>query len=1598
MTMITLPPALESGLRRFGGESAAAGITPRRLLAVAAGIGADLLARDPVAASFIGGVVAELREHLGAEPDDAGADLLLELGRHLAAALGGSATRRADLERAARDWLDLARRPAVARAWSAAGQVDEAFATILELIRRARFNLGRLWEQRVETGGARTLFRVPSRRAVGRDRVSWLDAAAEVERITRGLVALRGDAPEPPVAILSANSLEMALADLACLTAGIVDLMLPTSLPDADLRYLLDRTGASCVLFSGDAFERKLWELRGDLPALEHLVRLDAPPSRDHVLGLRDLVAAGASVPRRVVAAMRDRPAADDLASIMVTSGTTGRPKGIRFTVQNLVSKRFARGLALPEIGERDVLLAYLPLFHTFGRFLEMLASIHWGAQYVFLEDPSLDGMLERFRRFEPTVFISVPLKWLQLYEEIARRVDVEAAPDEEIREATRAVVGERLRWGLSAAGYLDPEVFRFFQRQGIELLSGFGMTEATGGITMTPPGDYRDDSLGVPLPGIEVRLAEDGEMLIRGPYVTPGYIEAEDQRAAFEDGWLHTGDLMEQSPDGHFRILDRKKEIYKNVKGQTIAPQRIEKLFNDFDAVHRAFLVGDHREYNTLLIVPNLDARDVPLRTMSEEQRREHFRSIVVSVNAFLAPYERIVDFAVLDRDFDPERGELTPKGTFRRRAVVENFAPLIESFYRQVPLRLPGRDVDVKLPNRLFQALGVTTRDVRFDNGDLVIEPTGARLPLRAAGSDAEDDLVQVGSVLYRVRGRTIDLGQFLTCPALWLGNDRLYRLAPMETASRLRRRRVPAGTERLGYAEAEAVTADDVERLRRVAGRGAPGIEDLHRAASALHSGDEEAARVAIEVLSSPALASDALANELAHFALRTAASAADPLVRRAAFAALLPLEEDARVADTIERFLGGEHEGLDEETIGRLARQTLTPAALLALVRFAERLIGDGGPVARERALAIVRLLGRYGAEHPASYRSLRRELTRVGLFCSDREICEAIGTAREALTAGFRRWLGPPQWIAVDPDTGREYGWADVLTFDDRIGQRERERLLEAFEKTSILREALFLIGGGQQVRLSDVPPQGVWITPRRFEHESTTYRVSVHTRWQGSFDVAVGLARERLGEELAEELDWAVAIGEAAGRPRLVEELAGVWPEFGIWAKEFVGGETAERALVRLDRRREDDGVDRQVPAWPFIVWSAAEAYLEFWSRTGRRWVLDDLSPANVIVPPHDYQVGARIVSVASRQPSRGLADYLERFHERFVEPVERRYGNLAGVAQPRLVFSALLEVLGVEDGLAALDGLRDGSGPLAAAAREFVDEVRSRGFVPRRLHFAIERYRRWSRLAERATPAAKIQTLQDIDRTYNLSRLGREFPEARVRFFRETVFADRSEPWVAELDRLIEDLRHGRLDADELVERLGMLARRDDVGEEERFLLARLSFPHLDAGASADFVLSDWGGLRQADVVVTLRDSMGRPFRIRQPVSPKEIGRLHRLFVASRMEVTFSPEHQFLVALNERGHLIGGLYWEVDEDGSRAHLEKIVVDERYRRLGIADGLMNELFSRLRSQGVRLVTTGFYRPSYFYRHGFHVERRYAGLVKDLETDEAEDAG
>jgi len=1456
----------------------------------------------------------------------------------------------------------------------------------LEGIEATNLTVGVLFRQRAEKYGSRVLFRY---NRAGRVRnLTWRRAQARVELISRALLTLGKGSQPGPVAIFSENRIETALVDLACLGSGFFNVLVPANATEADLRYILGHSKAQTVIVSSRRQLTKVIAAREELPELEHVVILDPLQRRpDGVLSWEELLARSERISAAVLAERESVIKPDDAATVMYTSGTTGTPKGILFTQRNLVFKRFARALALPEIGETDVFICFLPLFHTFGRFLEMLGCVFWGSTYCFLDNPSPRALTNGMRQHKPTVFISVPKKWIQLHEMIVSRADPATSSDEELRTATEEVTGGKLRWGLSAAGHLDSEIFRFFQRQGIALLSGFGMTEATGGITMTPPGEYRDDSLGVPLPGIETAIAEDGEMLVRGPYVMAGYLEPPDGEASFDqDGWFHTGDLMEVDRDGHHRLVDRKKEIYKNIKGETIAPQRIENLFRDLEAVGRAFLVGDHREFNSVLLWPNPNYMGLDFDNADESDIRDHFRSLVVSVNKFLAPYERIVDFAVIDRDLDPERGELTEKGTPKRNTVVRNFGDTIRLLYRRTNLEVG--DVELTLPNWLFQRLGLTAQDIRILDGKLALPSYDSSLVVQRHS----DDLVQIGSCYYRHPKGAVNLGALLYSPRLWLGNEQLVDFVDLEPNDRQRPGRTEEGIRWEGRAIPYRAALEDTEALTAAGHARQHDLPHLDLAARILASEERSQALAAVQLLEQILDEEEGSLAEPTRLVLSRAAMAGSLDVRRVAFRVLVANERDSRFGETLRRFLTPDSPLLDEATIDALCTQSLAANRLAAFQKLADEIcLSDGkGSEYDELAGSLLTLFASYGAVHPVCYRPMRTFLVRVNLLAPKEHIRELAAAAILTLRKGFRAWLGPGAQIAVDPETGEEYQWKDVVEFDDQVPTLDHPRLLAAIRDTAILREAVFLFSRGSLIRLSDIPPGGVWIRLLGQRHGKSVYRVTVQTRYQGAYDLAVNVNHDMTEYEVLEEIHWLIVSGASEVGPPLVEDFGGYWSEHGMWSEEFISGETLSRAMLRLSKR--DDEGRRLRDQWPFLAWTALSAYVDFWQRSGRRWELDDPGMHNIVVPTNDYMTGVRIVSVSSRRPHTGLDAMIRSLREKFLDPAVKLYPGLEGRVGSDVVFSSLLEIIGEDEGIERLQELLEHRPDTALS--EFLAVVKLRGFLPRRLFFAAKRYRRWERLGDEATPQARARTLREFYDTYGLTELAKQYPETRVRFFRETVFREAGEALADGLEELIAKLRSGDLIGDELIDSVADLRSRLELEADEDYFLTRLSFPYLRPEDRADFVHSHLGD-QQSEMVVSVEDLEGNRFQVRHALTPKEVERLHGLFLAAKLDVRFRLEHRYLVAISERDLILGGIYYEIEEGGQSAHLEKIVVADAYRRKGVADRLMKELFNRLRSAGVQTVTTGFFRPQYFYGYGFAIEKRYAGLVKSLIEKETE---
>lgn len=579
-------------------------------------------------------------------------------------------------------------------------------------------------------------------------------------------------------------------------------------------------------------------------------------------------------------------------------------------------------------------------------------------------------------------------------------------------------------------------------------------------------------------------------------------------------------------------------------------------------------------------------------------------------------------------------------------------------------------------------------------------------------------------------------------------------------------------------------------------------------------------------------------------------------------------------------------------------------------------------------------------------------------------------------------------------VAVDPDTGREQRWEDITVWDPQVDEQDQARLARALRETSVLREAIFLFSGGATVRLNDIVPQGVHVRPEAVRDGRSTLRVTIETRYYGVHDVAVALNRTLTAEEIDDEALWSILAGEPREGERLAPEFGGLWPEHGLWTEEYVGGESAARLVERLSAAGGDAADPRLGALGPFLVWSAAAAFIEFWDRTGRALALKAPNPDRVVAPAHDYHIGPRLTSVAGREPFVDSAQMLAALDVQLVGPLATMCPPLRGAPSTRLLCSALLEVVGVESGLTMLEVAARTDQERGPEYLAFVSEVRARGFVERRLHFAIERYRRWESLAQDATREAKAFTLRQLRDTYHLIRVYERRPEARTRFFRETVLRGASGALGEGLDALVEGLARGQITPDQLPERLDSLRLHAAPASDDEYFMIRLSWPHVRPGDAAQFISLERGGVRQSDVVMTREDSHGRLFLVRRPLSPREVGELQRLFLAERLPVSFRSDHHFLVAVEVEGRLIGGLFYELDAAAKGAYLEKIVVAESHRRSGVSQALMQEFLHRLQDAGVRLATTGFFRPEYFAHFGFKVDRAYGGQVKLLDESPA----
>lgn len=549
-------------------------------------------------------------------------------------------------------------------------------------------NLAELFVQRWRSSGRRPAFwdRQESGRYVD---WSWDQLASRVLRLADALRQLEVQ-PGDRVVHLAENRTHWVLVDLALPLVQAVHVPIHASLAGPQILQQLVDCGARLAVISTAQQAQKLSACGARIPSGLRLVGMDPaiPDLTGHpVAWIEELMQqADEDRGRQWAEQAVQQLTPNSYATILYTSGTTGEPKGVVLTHANLVSNALGVCRAFG-LGDDELRLTVLPLSHIFARTCDLYTWLATGHQLALAG--SRETLLADAQQVRPTIMNCVPY----FFEFIQRRL--QEAGQHDRPGAVCELFGGRIRYFCSGGAALPEPLFDFFQRQGVPLLQGYGLTESSPVITLNLPHGNRRGSVGCPLRGVEVRIALDGEILTRGPHVMAGYWQNPAATAeVIRDGWLYTGDVGALDEEGYLYITGRKKELIVTAGGKNIAPVYLEGLLTQDPLIHQAVVIGDGRKYLVALIVPEaaplrqeIMRRNIPVS--SAQQALQHPEVIelygqrIAARLGDLSPYEQIGRFALLDRALSVESGELTPKLSLRRDVIQRNFAQRIEELY---------------------------------------------------------------------------------------------------------------------------------------------------------------------------------------------------------------------------------------------------------------------------------------------------------------------------------------------------------------------------------------------------------------------------------------------------------------------------------------------------------------------------------------------------------------------------------------------------------------------------------------------------------------------------------------------------------------------------------------------------------------------------------------------------------------------------------------------------------------------------------------------------------------------------------------------------
>ena len=560
--------------------------------------------------------------------------------------------------------------------------------------------------------------------------ISTREFAEKVRHFSLGLREL-GLGPGDKLIILSENRPEWAISDISNLCLGGITVPIYTTLVPEQIRYIIDDSDAKVVLCSKPDLWEKLWAVKNKLTKVTHYISFD-PGAPEGTLSFEEVIGKGMQAEKSnpelfEKGALEAKPS--DIASIIYTSGTTGLPKGVMLMHSNFISNVLTCAPLLP-FSDKDTAMSLLPLSHVYERMVEFVyfykgCTIGYGEGFDTVPQNLLEirphimalapRILEKFYAgVMDNVLASSRLKRKIFYWalKVGRKYSQRKLNNQPIsgmlnfkRNLASKLVyskiiartGGRVRFFCSGSAPLSKDIAEFFYAMGLVVLEGYGLTETSPVISLNTFDKLRFGTVGPPIPGVEVKIADDGEILTRGPHVMKAYYKKEEAtQEVFDGDWFRTGDIGHIDEDGFLVITDRKKDIIVTSGGKNVAPQLIENMLKTNPYVENVVVVGDRRKFISALVVPNFKkieeyakANNIPFETMSDLVKDERIQSFMEAevdrATPNLASYEKIKKISLMDKDFDQEKGEITPTLKVKRNIIEDKYKNVIDAMYRE-------------------------------------------------------------------------------------------------------------------------------------------------------------------------------------------------------------------------------------------------------------------------------------------------------------------------------------------------------------------------------------------------------------------------------------------------------------------------------------------------------------------------------------------------------------------------------------------------------------------------------------------------------------------------------------------------------------------------------------------------------------------------------------------------------------------------------------------------------------------------------------------------------------------------------------------------